>query len=229
MLWSNDGQLFSLAKKELFSALIGDVCDKNGYTHQFLPQELKPLSAEMKMIGRAMTVLECDVFAEKSGSGVNGLMDKPFGLMFQALDSLRENEIYVCSGTGSSYAMWGGLMSNRARILKSAGALLDGFSRDTPEILALGFPCFSRGTYAQDQGARGKVVDYRVPIEIGGVRIQPGDIIFGDLDGVIVVPREIEVEIFTQALEKGRAEQTVRKAILNGMSTVEAFEVFGIM
>ena len=76
---------------------------------------------------------------------------------------------------------------------------------------------------------RGKVIDYRIPIEIGGVRINPGDIIFGDLDGVIVVPRDIEVEILMQALEKGRAEKKVRNAILQGMSTVEAFEVFGIM
>jgi len=229
LLWSNDEQLFSLVKNELFSALIGDVCDKNGYTHQFLPQELKPLSAEMKMVGRAMTVLECDVFAEKAGGSANEVMEKPFGLMFHALDSLKENEIYVCSGTSNSYAMWGGLMSTRAQILGSAGALLNGFSRDTPEVLALGFPCFSKGTYAQDQGVRGKVIDYRIPIEIGGVRINPGDIIFGDLDGVIVVPRDIEVEILMQALEKGRAEKKVRNAILQGMSTVEAFEVFGIM
>jgi len=229
LLWNTDEELFLLAKTELFSALIGDVCDKNGYTHQFLPQELKPLSAEMKMVGRAMTVLECDVFAERVGGSANGVMDKPFGLMFQALDSLKENEIFVCSGTSNAYAMWGGLMSTRARMLKCAGALLNGFSRDTPEVLSLGFPCFSRGTYAQDQGVRGKVLDYRVPIEIGGVCVHPGDIIFGDLDGVIVVPRSIEREIIMQALEKGRAEKKVRNAILNGMSTVEAFEVFGIM
>lgn len=229
MLWKDDQELFDLAKKELFSALIGDVLDANGYYHQFLPQDIKPLSPEMKIVGRAMTVLECDVFCERTHGSANLLMEKPFGLMFHALDDLKENEIYVCSGTASSYAMWGGLMSARAKVLKSGGALLNGFSRDTPEVLASGFPCFSRGTYAQDQGARGKVVDYRVPIEIGGVRIQPGDIIYGDLDGVVVVPKDLEEMIFTQALEKGRAEKKVLAAIMQGMSTVDAFATFGIM
>lgn len=229
MLWNSDQELFDLAKTELFSALIGDVLDANGYYHQFLPQQIKPLSPEMKLVGRAMTVLECDVFGDKIQGSANPLMEKPFGLMFHALDDLKENEVYVCSGTSSAYAMWGGLMSARAKILKCAGALLDGFSRDTPEVLASGFACFSRGTYAQDQGVRGKVVDYRVPIEIGGVRIHPGDIVYGDLDGVVVVPRAVEQLIFTQALEKGRAEKKVRQAILEGMSTVDAFAKFGIM
>ena len=229
MLWRNDQELFDLARAELFSALIGDVLDANGYYHQFLPQEIKPLSPEMKIVGRAMTVLECDVFGDRVEGSANKLMEKPFGLMFHALDDLKENEIYVCSGTSSAYAMWGGLMSTRAKILKCGGVLLNGYSRDTPEVLASGFPCFSRGTYAQDQGVRGKVVDYRVPIEIGGVRIQPGDIIYGDLDGVVAVPRAMEETIFTQALEKGRAEKKVREAILQGMSTVDAFAKFGIM
>ena len=228
-LWDNDKSLFSLAKEELFTALIGDVLDKLGYMHQFLPQYVKPLTDDMVVIGRAMPVLEADVFQEKSEQGFNPMMKKPFGLMFEALDSLQEDEVYICSGSSHRYALWGGLMSARALKLKAAGAIVDGFSRDTNEILALQFPTFSAGTYAQDQGVRGKVIDYRVPIEFGGIRINPGDIVFGDRDGVVVVPQAVEEEVFVNALEKARGEKLVKKALEEGMSTVDAFAKFGIM
>jgi regulator of RNase E activity RraA len=156
-------------------------------------------------------------------------MKKPFGIMFEALDSLRENEVYICSGSSPRYALWGGLMSTRAIKLGAAGAVLHGWSRDTGEILKLGFPTFSYGVYAQDQGPRGKVIDYRVPIEIEGVRINPGDIIYGDRDGVLVVPKNSVEEAFAGAIDKARGEQLVKTALENGMSTVEAFEKFGIM
>ena len=120
-------------------------------------------------------------------------------------------------------------MTNRAQHLKAAGAVLDGYSRDTPEVLEAGFPVFSYGGYAQDQGARGKVVDYRVAVEINGVRVNPGDIVFGDLDGVLVIPKAAEEEAIRKALEKASAENKVRDAIRGGMSTVQAFETFGVM
>ncbi|MCT4674162.1 MAG: RraA family protein [Prolixibacteraceae bacterium] len=229
MEWKNDKQLFRIAKEELFVALVGDVLDKLGYKHQFLPPNLKPLNSDYVLIGRAMTVLEADVFEETSEKSHNPLMSKPFGLMFEALDSLKEGEVYICSGSSPNYALWGGLMSTRAMKLKAAGAVVNGYSRDTNEILQLGFPTFSMGGYAQDQGPRGKVLDYRVPIEIEGVRVHPGDIIFADRDGVLVVPQEVEKEAFMGAIEKARGEQLVKKALEEGMSTVEAFERFGIM
>lgn len=229
MEWKNDKQLFRIAKEELFVALVGDVLDKLGYKHQFLPPNLKPLNSDYVLIGRAMTVLEADVFEETSEKSHNPLMSKPFGLMFEALDSLKEGEVYICSGSSPNYALWGGLMSTRAMKLKAAGAVVNGYSRDTNEILQLGFPTFSMGGYAQDQGPRGKVLDYRVPIEIEGVRVHPGDIIFADRDGVLVVPQQVEKEAFMGAIEKARGEQLVKKALEEGMSTVEAFERFGIM
>lgn len=229
MEWKNDKQLFRIAKEELFVALVGDVLDKLGYKHQFLPPNLKPLNSDYVLIGRAMTVLEADVFEETSEKSHNPLMSKPFGLMFEALDSLKEGEVYICSGSSPNYALWGGLMSTRAMKLKAAGAVVNGYSRDTNEILQLGFPTFSMGGYAQDQGPRGKVLDYRVPIEIEGVRVHSGDIIFADRDGVLVVPQEVEKEAFMGAIEKARGEQLVKKALEEGMSTVEAFERFGIM
>ena len=120
-------------------------------------------------------------------------------------------------------------MSTRAMKLGAEGAVLNGYSRDTKGILALNFPTFSYGRYAQDQSCRGKVVDFRVPIEMDAVRVMPGDIVFGDLDGVLIVPKEAEREAITRALEKANAENGVRAAIENGMSTVDAFRNFGVM
>lgn len=220
-LWKNDGELFALAKTELFTAVVGDVMDKAGLLRQFLPAAIQPLSPDMVTIGRAMTVLEADFFEEG---------DKPFGVMLEALDDLKTNEVYTCTGGSLRYALWGELMSLRATKLGAVGAVLDGYSRDTKGILEQGFPCFSRGRYAQDQGPRGKVVDFRVPIEMdGGVRIETGDIIFGDIDGVCVIPKKAERDVFTSAIEKARGEKTVRRAIEQGMSAQGAFKKFGIL
>lgn len=228
-IWQNDKELFSIAKSELFVALVGDILDTLGYQHQFLPPNIKPLNDDFIIIGRAMPVLEADVFEESVKNTKNPMMKKPFGIMFEALDDLKEDEVYICSGSSPRYALWGGLMSTRAMKLKAAGAVLHGYSRDTNEVLSLNFPTFSYGGYAQDQGPRGKVIDYRVPIEIEGTRIHPGDIIYGDRDGVIVVPKEVEEKAFMGAIEKARGEQLVKKALEEGMSTVEAYNKFGIM
>jgi regulator of RNase E activity RraA len=220
--WKDDEELFSLARRTLMTALVGDAMDKLGLVHQFLPPYLKPLDDSMVVVGRAMTVVEEDVSGEDPGRPM-------FGKMFEALDDLKLNEVYVCSGASPRYALWGEMMSTRARKLGAAGAVVDGYSRDTPGILKLNFPTFSRGRYAQDQGPRGQVVDFRMEIRLGEVTINPGDIIFGDLDGVCVVPQEAEVEVFACALDKASREKTLQKALENGMSTVEAFKKFGIM
>ncbi|MDF0599828.1 RraA family protein [Psychromarinibacter sp. C21-152] len=227
--WTTDTELFALMRTELFSAVIGDVMDRMGLRHQFLPPYLAVLDRRMIIAGRAMTVLEADVFDEATDGARTPLMAKPFGLMFEALDSLGPDDVYICTGASPDYALWGGLMSTRALHLKAAGAVLDGYVRDSNEILELGLPVAARGCYAQDQAPRGKVLDYNVPLAIGRVRVEPGDIVFGDCDGVLCVPRDREREVVAAALDKVRGESAVRKALQEGMSTVEAFETFGIM
>jgi len=227
-LWRSDEELFRLAKKELFTAVVGDVLDKMGLFHQFLPPAIKALKPDMRSIGRALPVLEMDVFAE-AAQGQNDLSSKPFGLLFEALDDLKPNEIYVCTGASPRYALWGGRMSTRALRLEAAAAVRGGDVRDTHEIFHLRFPVFAYGSFAQDQGPRGKVMDFRVPVEIGGVRIDPGDIVFADVDGVLIIPRVVEREALTRALEKARGEKKVREAIEGGMSAAQAFAEFGIM
>ncbi|WP_171102093.1 RraA family protein [Ruegeria sp. HKCCD7255] len=221
-----DTQMFTQIKEQLFTAVVGDVLDVVGHSNQFLPQSIKPLVPGTKLVGRAMPVLEADY---PDGAGHGPMADKPFGIMFEALDSLRENEIYLASGSSFDYALWGGLMSTRAQHLKAAGAILDGFVRDTDEIRRLGFPVFSRGSFAQDQGVRGKVLDYRVKMQIGATVVAPGDLIFADDEGVLVIPAEVEQEAVEKALDKVATENKVAIAIKEGMSTVEAFEKFGVM
>lgn len=226
--WKNDKELFEMMRQELYSAVIGDILDKMHYLHQFLPQRIQPIEMNMVVAGRAMTVLEADAFEELS-EGHNPIMSKPFGLMLEALDDLKEDEVYICTGSSPSYALVGELMCTRMQILKAAGAVVNGFHRDTKGILEINFPCFSYGRYAQDQGPRGKVIDYRVPIEIEGVRINSGDIIFGDMDGVLVIPQEIETEVIQRAYEKATGEKMVAEAIRGGMAAKASFDKHGIM
>lgn len=165
----------------------------------------------MVVIGRAMPVLAGDVFEERGEGSANALSAKPFGLMLEALDDLRPNEVYVASGSSARNALWGELMSTRARKLAARGAVVNGYTRDTKAILRMNFPAFGFGSYGPDAGPRCKIYDFRVTLEIGGVRIRPGDIVFGDVDGVLVVPHEAEEEAFRRALEKAGGEKTVKR------------------
>jgi regulator of RNase E activity RraA len=150
--------------------------------------------------------------------------------MLEALDDLKAGEVYFCTGSSPTYATWGELMSTRAIQLGAAGAVLDGYSRDTRGIIKLGFPTFSRGRYAQDQRPRGHVVDFRVPVKSENVQVNPGDIIFGDLDGVVVIPKQVERDIFRLAFEKIDKERMVQKAFEEeGTTARNAFAKFGVM
>jgi regulator of RNase E activity RraA len=223
-----DKQLLSIIGNNLYTAVVGDIMDKLGFQNQFLNPKIKPLRDDMVLAGRAMTVLEADTLDNEKISS-NKTLSKPFGLMLEALDQLKEDEIYICTGGTPNYALWGELMSLRAMKCGALGAVLDGYSRDTKGILELNLPTFSYGTYSQDQAPRGKVIDYRVPVQIDGVKITPGDIIFGDIDGVCVIPQKIEKKVIELACEKVKGENLVRESIESGMTSVEAFNKYGIM
>lgn len=215
-----DRELFDQMKAELYTPVVGDILDSLGYYHQFLPQPIQPAREEMKLAGRAMPALMIDVY---------GLQKKPFGLLTEALDQLEEGEIYVASGGEMRCAYWGELLTATAKKRGAVGAVINGFHRDTPQMLSQNFPVFSRGSYAQDSSVRTQVVDYRCAVEIGGVTVRPGDLVFADMDGVLVIPQEVEREVVERALDKARGEKKVRKAIEEGMSATEAFAVFGIL
>ncbi|MGH7120284.1 MAG: RraA family protein [Acetobacteraceae bacterium] len=219
--------LFATIRERLFTAAIGDVMDAAGLTHQFLPPEICALEPETILVGRAMPVLEADCCGDRIGA--TGEAD-PFGLMLRALDELQPGEVYVCAGATLRYALWGGLMSGRAKALGAQGAVLDGFHRDTREILTLGFPVFSRGAYAQDQRLRGRVIDFRCALEFAnGARVYPGDVIVGDTDGVLAIPSNEAEDIVRAALRKVEGEAEVRERIKNGERAGAVFARTGIM
>jgi regulator of RNase E activity RraA len=227
MSTTNDTKLFNTIREELFTCVVGDVMDAMGHLHRYLPPQIRPVSEHMRMVGRAKTVLEADC----SGRRVHHEnRDNAFGVMFDALDSLKENEVYICTGASPNYACWGELMSTAAMHRGAAGAVVEGYSRDTVGIRQLDFPSFSMGFYGQDQGMRGRVIDYDCPIEFSNkVLVNPGDIVFGDIDGVVIIPKEIENEVIDAALEKVRGENMIRKLIEKGMPTRQVWDEYGIM
>ena len=218
--WKSDADLFALCARELYTPVVGDILDDLGFTHQFLPQPIQPLRDEMKLAGRAMPVLMMDVF---------GKQPKPFGRLTEALDQLQPGEIYLASGGEMRCAAWGEILTATAKKRGALGAVINGFHRDTPKVLEQNWPVFSRGRFAQDSAVRMQVVDYRCRMEIGQVTVQPGDLLFGDLDGVVVVPRKVEGEVIERALAKARGEKLVRKEIEAGLSSTAAFKKYGIL
>lgn len=217
--WSNDAEMFALMLDQLYTPVVGDILDTLGYTHQFLPASIRPLAPDMKMAGRACTVLEHDVF---------GPQKKPFGLLTEALDQLKPGEVYVATGAHNS-ALWGELLTATAKVRGVVGAVLDGYTRDTPQVLSQHFPVYSQGCWAQDSSIRTNVVDFRCPIEIGQVTVQDGDLVFADIDGVLIIPQQVAEECIEKSLVKASGEKLVRKAIEGGMSATDAFAKFGIL
>ena len=219
MEWRNDSELFELIRSTLYTPVIGDVLDGLGFYDQFLPQPVQPMREDMVVIGRAMPVLIENVLGKRQD---------PFAMLTQALDQIEPGEIYITT-EALDCATWGEIMTATAKKRGGVGAVINGFHRDTPQILEQNWPVFSRGRYAQDASVRAAVVDFRCPIYINRVRVDPGDLIFGDLDGVLVVPRVAETEAIQKALEKARGEKVVRKEIEDGMSSTSAFEKYGIL
>ena len=162
--WKNDAELFELMRERLYTPVAGDILDAMGYSRQFLPAYIMPLRDEMKLAGRACTVLEQNVFEPQK---------KPFGLLTEALDQLKRDEVYLATGAANS-ALWGELLTATAKARGAAGAVLDGYTRDTPQVLQQNFPVFAKGRWAQDSFIRTNVVDFRCRIEIGQVVIDDG-------------------------------------------------------
>jgi 4-hydroxy-4-methyl-2-oxoglutarate aldolase len=217
---AQESALFELCKEQLYTPVIGDILDALGLYHQFLPQPVQPTLVEMKLAGRAMPVVMVDIY---------GPQKKPFGLLTEALDQLEAGEVFVAAGGDMRCAYWGELLTAAARTRGAVGAVINGFHRDTHKMLEQDWPVFSRGRFAQDSSIRAKVADFRCPLEVGGVWIAPGDLIVGDLDGVVVIPRKVEDKVIELALEKARKENVVRKAIEGGMLSTAALKKFGVL
>lgn len=208
-------------EENLYSAVLADILDEMGYRQQCMTHDIRPVDPFSKFAGKALTVLATDVYEVPSA---------PYQKELEAIDALREGDVLVATTNGStSSGFWGELLSTAAKAKGSRGAVIDGFTRDSAQIKQMGFPVFARGYSPYDSKGRTDVIAYNIPIQCGGVLIRTGDLIFGDHDGVVVVPREIIGETMTRALEKVSGENQMRNALKNGMGIVEAFKTYGIL
>ena len=204
-----------------FSAVFQDVMDAMNVRVQCMDPKIKPLLPAMEAWGEARTI-----YLET----VTGVPEKPFQVEMELLDDTKEGQIIVAQcNTQALTAFWGGLLSNAAVGHKVHGIIIDGGARDYNEIVELGFPTFCKGLSPYDSLGRMDAKERDIPIECGGVRVNPGDLIFGDVDGVVVVPQEMADEVIAKAWEKVQGESTVREELRSGASVVKTFEKYGIL
>lgn len=219
--WENDTELFDMMEKHLYAAVISDALDATGFREQAMQHTIRPLLPETVVVGRAMPVLCLDVYE---------IPDEPYQQEIAAVDSLKQDDVLVCSTNGSTrICFWGELLSTAARARGARGAVIEGFIRDVRKIMQMQFPIFTTGITPVDSNGRGEVVAYNVPIECGGVTVNPGDIVFGDADGVVVIPQSVETQVIEAALEKVSAENRTRDALQEGATLREVYDAFGIL
>ena len=193
--------------QELSKLPTGNVADSVG--PQFVMNSLiKPIDPKSKMVGRAVTV---NCFPGDNLALHQGMSEANVG------DVL----VFDCKGYTEA-GHFGDMMATACKVKGIAGVVIDGSCRDSQDILELGLPVFvrafnPRGTVKESLGS------VNVPVVCGGVSVKPGDIIFGDCDGVVVVPQEREDDVFAKALKKYDYEIEVREKLLSGMSTMEVY------
>lgn len=210
-----------MMRRELHSAAVCDALDAMGYPRQAPRAALAPLTGIHKLVGRCRTTLWVDMAH---------VDPRPYELELRAVDACQPDDVVIAAAGGSMRSgIWGELLSTAARNGGCAGTIVDGAVRDTAQMTAMGFACFARGTCIYDSRNRQRVVDIDVPVEIDGVRFAPGDLVFADDDGVVVVPREIEAEAIARAWAKVHAENVTRDAIAGGMKAVAAYRKYGVL
>ena len=210
-------------RSKLFASVLSDCLDQAGYTKQALSSRIRPLDEASVMVGRARTAAFMEVY--HVAEGVN-----PYELEIALIDSLQADEIpvFACSNP-ARVAPWGELLSTASRVRGAAGALMDGCVRDIKPIKAMGFPVFHGGIAPLDSKGRGKIMALDVPIECDGVAVHPGDLIFGDADGVVVIPRQAEDKVLALAFEKVTGERNTLRDLQRGDKLADVFARYGIL
>lgn len=208
-------------RAELGSAVVSDMLDAVGLRHQCLGAGLSPLDQNSVIAGYAFPV---------SIRRVVDIPETPFGGLIAALDAIGRDEVFITpTQRARDIAVWGELLSTACIARGAAGAITDGLVRDTRQVRGLGFPVVSAGTIPYDSMGRHEIDEHRVPCVIDGVRIEPGDLVVGDSDGVVVVPSERMVAIVDAAFSKRTSELEFRHAVADGMLASEAFRAFGVL
>ena len=210
-------------RARLFASVLSDCLDQCGLMHQALPARIRPLDEGGVMVGRARTAAFMEVYEVPEGSN-------PYELEIALIDSLTPGQIpvFACSNP-ARVAPWGELLSTASRVRGAAGALMDGCVRDIKPIKAMGFPVFHGGIAPLDSKGRGKIMAIDVPIECAGVPVRPGDLIFGDADGVVVIPQDAEARVLALAFEKVNGERNTLRDLQRGDRLADVFARYGIL
>jgi 4-hydroxy-4-methyl-2-oxoglutarate aldolase len=220
---ANQNELFARIRDNLYVAAVCDILDSLKYTKQAMHQRLRPLDGEnCTIVGRARTFrwMETDYVVEED----------PYGLEIEAMDSLQAGDVAVHSTDSSlTNAPWGELMSTLAKRNGATGCICDGLIRDCKKIMKMGFPVFHAGIRPLDSKGRGRVMAYDVPVRCGDVLVHPGDLIFSDFDGVVVIPHQIEEKVIKLAAEKVGKENDSRRELLKGRTLRDVFNEYGVL
>lgn len=211
----------TMMREKMYSAVVCDALDALGYRNQSPRVALRPYTTEDVLVGRCKTTLWADMAHEDS---------RPYELELRAVDGCGPDDVMIAAAGGSNRSgIWGELLSTAARNSGCVGAVVDGAVRDVRKMREMQFPVFARGTNVYDSKDRQRVIDLDVPVEIGGVRFCPGDLVIADIDGVVVIPAEVEQEAVRNAWQKVHAENVTRDAIRAGMKATAAYEKYGVL
>lgn len=206
-------------KSKLYSGIICDVLDKKGYRNQALSNAIKGLNDETTIFGPAFTSIGTEVYSMPAD---------PLTAQCKVVDQLGENEIYVLATRGHyNCAVFGELFATAVRGRKGAGVLLDGYARDMKALNEMDFPLFYRGKNPKTSKGRCEINECQIPVTIDGVTINPGDYIFGDIDGVVIIPRDVVEEVLDSAMKTIEQENEVRDRLINGSSLAQAYKDIG--
>ncbi len=221
MKFRNDEERFALIREKLYTAVVSDELDKLGFKHQAMRHDIRPLHPDFIVVGRARTGLWIPEYQER---------DNPYLNEIKLIDSLKPNEVSVHSTDLTwTIAAWGELLSTASKMRGSTGAIVDGLTRDVKKILSLPFPVFARGIKPLESGGRGYMQAYDVPIPCGDITVNPYEIVFGDYDGIMVIPREVEDEVLSRALEKATGENTTRNELFKGSLLADVYAKYGVL
>jgi len=219
---TSDGEKFATIKQMLYTPVVSDTLDRLGYTRQAMRHDIRPLHADFVVVGRARTLLWMATYEVVASN--------PYVNEIRAIDSLRPGDVAVHSTDHSgTIAPWGELLSTAATMRGAAGTIVDGFVRDVRQIIAMPFPTFARGIMPLDSWGRGYVADVDVKVACGGVLVAPGDLVFGDYDGIVVIPSAVEDEVLARAAEKVTGENRSREELLQGRLLSEVYERYGVL
>jgi regulator of RNase E activity RraA len=210
-----------MMRQHLYAAVVCDALDAMGLRHQSPRVQLSAVTGVRKVVGRCKTTRWVEMTQDDPST---------YDMELRAVDSCQADCVIIAAANGSMRSgIWGELLSTAANNSGCVGAIVDGAVRDIEKMTAMGFSVFARGTSPYDSMNRQRVVEYDVPVGIDGVRFNPGDLVIADVDGVVVVPAEVEEEAISRAWAKVHAENVTREAIKQGMKAAAAYEKYGIL